>query len=311
MLFSLNFTTSSCQSEHTEQLVHIVAQPEVEINKIFGFAITYKVKPDSVWSNSDQIENLELTEKFNKSINRIEESTTTYEGGNTKTKHYYSSSNWATPTKLGKVNFPIIFYKIKDKVYQTKPFSINVVENLKVNSNSVILKLSSDKETYKLGDTIKIQLLEFSKFDLVSRFSKREFENAMNNLNVKGEQNAIKITFEKKVDDIVGIPDFEKYIDERFEVIRFDWNPFNQDRSIAQINNVNFIQSKIFELTVLAKQKGDFTIGSSEFEYFITKSETDARNNIEPSDEEGWHKLTKKNSTKVSIQSNPLKIKVK
>lgn len=306
----MNFTISSCQGENENQFVQIIVQPEVELNKTFDITITFRVKPDSVWTTTDQIENLELADELNNSLKRFHESSTINEETN-KTENYYVSYNIATPQKVGQVSFPSIFYKIKGKEYKTQPFSITVVEKLEINENSLTLKLSSNKETYNITDTIKLNLFEFSKFDLVSRFTKRELENSINNLNLKGEQNSLQISFEKGVDDFVGIMGFEKYIDENFKIVSFDYNPFNDNRTMVNIDNETFIKTKVFEIILLPKHKGTFTFGPSDFGYFVTKSRTDDLNNIEPADEEGWHKLTKKNSYRLNIISNTVEVIVK
>lgn len=151
----MNFTISSCQGENENQFVQIIVQPEVELNKTFDITITFRVKPDSVWTTTDQIENLELADELNNSLKRFHESSTINEETN-KTENYYVSYNIATPQKVGQVSFPSIFYKIKGKEYKTQPFSITVVEKLEINENSLTLKLSSNKETYNITDTIKL-----------------------------------------------------------------------------------------------------------------------------------------------------------
>lgn len=289
--------------------MQIVVQPEVEINKSFAFKLLFKVKPDTVWAEVDEIDGLEMAESFNTAINRISTSTST-DGKEYKITTYHTEC-YTEPVRLGKIDFPIIYYRINGKQFQTQPLSITSVTEIKIDKETISLQLHSDKKKYKMEDLVRITLFQYSRIDLVNRFSKREIEFAENQLKLKGENNTINISFEQSIDDIVGIPLFEKEINKNFTIVDFDFNPFDEFQMMEKIDKVYFIKTKVFEILLQPKSKGEFEIGPSEFGYYITKNQSDYMDNLEPTDKDGMYRITRKNSRKMFFKSNTITFSVK
>ena len=55
-------SSSSCQEKNTIENIQYVMQPEVEIGKEANFYVRFKIKPDSVWAETYDINGLELTD---------------------------------------------------------------------------------------------------------------------------------------------------------------------------------------------------------------------------------------------------------
>ena len=51
---------------------------------------------------------------------------------------------------------------------------------------------------------------------------------------------------------------------------------------MEKIDKVYFIKTKVFEILLQPKSKGEFEIGPSEFGYYITKNQSDYMDNLEP-----------------------------
>lgn len=296
-------SSSSCQEKNTIENIQYVMQPEVEIGKEANFYVRFNVKPDSVWAETYDINGLELTDDLFDLLKNIRENNSTDSSGKV-IDYYYDIYTYAKPTKLGKIDFPILTMSVNGKEYKSNPFSINVVEKLRVGADAIQMILSSDKDVYHLKDTIKINLYDYSKF------SKTQRKNLLQNPLLTGKENTIKIEGETTIDDISGITDFENYFKKNFELIDYHWNFFQNHRSVENINGINYIKTMIFTATLLPKNKGKFKIGPSSFEYFIYKSSADYLNKFVPNDH-GSYTVTDTGSTKLIVTSKALEFKVK
>ncbi len=244
--FFLLITWCSCQEKKSE-MINIIIQPEVELNKKMNITLYFKELPDEDTVKIDSIKGLNISQ-FN------------LHGG-----FYYSLGTidtYAIPTKTGKIEFPPISINIKGVEYKSKPFSINVVNNIKLDSNSVRMVLESDKSTYQLYDTINITLYQYSKF---SRTSYR----------MTGEEPESLMTTMETLNEMSGIPNLEEYIDENFEYIDFKWGfPYRQI-TMKKLSGENYIMEKIFSIKILANKEGKYTIQPSTFDFFIYKNDDD------------------------------------
>ena len=282
--------------------MQFVVQPVAEIGKSIDFTIHFEEKPDSIWSSNTEINGLELTHKLDGtlSINEIE-----LTGDNDKViKTFYSSYTYAKPTKLGKIEFPILSVRYKGKVYKTSPFSINVVDKIKIDHDAVQVIWSTKKIIYNETDTIKISLYEYSKFSQTERT-----HHSPKNLSLTGKEDKINVSAKETIDNIAGIDDFEKLIDQKFEIVNVDWNMLNGRKSMEKVENELFIKTLILELSLLSKSKGTFQIGPSNYDFFIHKSNTDYFNKFVPNDK-GSYNVTEDGSTRLKIKSNTLTIKI-
>lgn len=275
-------------------MIEIVVQPEAEVNKKIDFYIYFDSLPDKGTLKIDSISGLELTDELSAVEGKIQ-----------KEADKYSFYAYATPTKIGVLNFPKITMKVRGTTHSSAPFSINVVENLKVTDDSVKLILSSDKKIYGLKDTIKIELNEYSK---LANIRKKPAANSLPKLD--GKENEIRITRNLTLDEISGIPDFETYLDENFEIIDFDFNPFNEGKTIEKIGSDSYIKISLLTLTLLPKKRGDFKIEQSRFEYQAF-SNSDDYFSSRVAQNDGSYKITEGNSTGIKVISNALKITVK
>jgi hypothetical protein len=281
--------STSCQEKKEQPIVQYVVQPEIELGKTADFYITFKVKPDSVWTDTDHIDGLELTNGLSEVMSHIDENS------------FYT---YVKPNRLGKINFPVLNVSIKGKQYKTAPFSVNVVEKLNVDQDAVKIELKTDKMVYGLKDTIKISLYQYSKFTQTSR------KSISKKAAITGKGNEIKISTEQGPDDIAGIAGFEKYVDQHFEMEDFDWDPFQSRKIVENIDGINYLKTLIFSASLLPKNKGEFKIGPSEFNYLVFKSNTDYFARLVPN-EDGKYRVTEGGATKLKIASKPVTFEVK
>ena len=295
--------STSCQEKKEQPMVQYVVQPDIELGKTADFYISFKVKPDSVWAENGKIDGLELTTDLSEVMQHIDESKSTDDSG--KVVHaYYNFYTYAKPTRLGKINFPVLNVSIQDKQYKTAAFSVNVVEKLKVDQDAVKIELNSDQAVYGLKDTVKISLYEYSKFTNAVR------KNVSKQSAIAGKGNEIKISTEQGPDEITGIAGFEKYLEQGFEMEDFDWDPFKSRKSIENIDGVNYLKTLVFTASFLPKKKGEFKIGPSEFNYLVFKSNTDYFARLTPMDD-GKYSVTDGGATKLKVSSNTITFKVK
>lgn len=292
-----------CQENKNQPIVQYVMQPEVELGKASDFYINFKVKPDSLWSETDHIDGLELTNGISEIVTHINESTTTDNNGKVL-RSYFNFYTYATPTHLGKINFPVLYIMVKGKRYQTAPFSVTVVERLTIGPDAVKIELTSEKAVYGLKDTVKISLYEFTKFTNASR------KNVLKQASITGKDNELTISTEEGLDEIAGIGGFEKYTEQHFEMEDFDRDPFKDRRSMAKIDGVNYLKTLVFTASFLPKHTGKFKIGPSEFSYKVYKSNTDYITRLVP-DKNGKYSVTDSGSTTLNVVSKPIAFEVK
>jgi hypothetical protein len=293
----------SCQENKSHPIVQYVMQPEIELGKTSDFYINFKVKPDSLWAETDHIDGLELTNGISEIITHINESTTTDDNGKVL-RAYYNFYTYARPTRLGKINFPVLNIMVKGKRYQTAPFSVTVVEKSKIDQDVVKIELTADKAVYGLKDTVKISLYEFSKFTNASR------KNVSKQASITGKGNEIRISSEQGLDEIAGIDGFEKYTEQHFEMEDFDRDPFKDRRSMEKINGIDYLKTLVFTASFLPKHKGEFKIDPSEFSYKVYKSNTDYLTRLVPN-KDGKYSLTDHGSTTLKVVSQPITFEVK
>ncbi len=255
-LIILSLSLISCQEKDLkkeEEKIWIVAQPQIELNRSVMVKIFFKKKPDSGSVQVKQYSNEGINELNGAQIEKGME----YDG----TNYHYDMVFEAG--KLGKSDFPIISADIDGVNYKSAPISTEVVKKQQVDSNSVRLSLIADKDRYQLKDTIRVSLLEYSRFSGKARFTPADLVK-------KGAPEALfAVIDEGNVDYKVGIVGFKAFIDSNFNVISFDWNANETGEHMVKLNNENLIGRRIFEIKMIAKHEGKFTMPSSRFDYKV------------------------------------------
>lgn len=178
------------------------------------------------------------------------------------------------------------------------------MDKIKIDHDAVQVIWSTKKIIYNETDTIKISLYEYSKFSQTERT-----HHSPKNLSLTGKEDKINVSAKETIDNIAGIDDFEKLIDQKFEIVNIDWNMLNGRKSMEKVENELFIKTLILELSLLSKSKGTFQIGPSNYDFFIHKSNTDYFNKFVPNDK-GSYNVTEDGSTRLKIKSNTLTIKI-
>lgn len=295
LTFSAFAAAVFCQNKDGE-MIRFVVQPELEIGKSNDFLIYFDEIPDKNSLKMQKIKGLELTDETNTIEDKIQKTGDDFSR--------YSFHTYVTPTRLGRIDFPILTMKIKGKEYRTKPFSVNVVGAVNVGTDAVKLVWETNKTSYKLNDQIKITLYEYSKFSNASR------KTVPGKTAIRGKDNTINVSSEMELNDFVGIDGFKEFIDKNFKETGFEWNPFNKNKTMDRIGNENYIKTMIFSIDLLPKSKGTFKIDRSEFDYNIYKSNTDYFNRFVAAGDKSY-KVTDNNAVKINAKSQPLVIEVK
>lgn len=255
-LIILSLSLISCQEKKQkkeEEKIWIVAQPQIELNRSVVVKIFFKNKPDSGSVRVQQFSN-----EGNHELNgaQIEEGME-HDG----TNYHYDMLFEAG--KLGKSDFPIISADIDGVNYKSAPVSIEVVKKQQVDSNSVRLSLIADKDRYHLKDTIRVSLLEYSRFSGKARFTPADLVK-------NGAPEALfAVIAEGNVDYKVGIVGFKAFIDSNFNVINFDWNANEVGERMVKLNKEDLIEQRIFDIKMIARKEGKFTMPPSRFDYKV------------------------------------------
>lgn len=300
---TLPILNASCQNTNQKEFVEFVIQPEVEIGKSFDVNIQFLEKPDSIISSSNTVDGMELIDNLDKVLGKISESELTDDDGKV-VKTFYSFTTYATPNKLGKIEFPTLTVVIKGKEYKTKPFFITVVDKIKIDENAVKLIWSADKTDYNLKDTIKLSLYQYAKFAEVVRSRSQP-----KNVTLNGKDNQINVGVEETIDGLVGIDGFEELMFKSFELADVDWNMLGSRKSLEKVEDELYIKTLIVELKLLPKTKQTFNVGPSEFDFSVYKSNTDYFSGFQKN-EKGTYNITESGSKQLKIKSNKLTIKV-
>ncbi|MEJ2882248.1 hypothetical protein [Pedobacter sp. GR22-6] len=252
----LIFILISCRKtadKKEDEKVWIVAQPQVELNKSSVVKIFFKGKPDQG--------SVRVIQKNNKTGIDLDAAEIENNIESDGTNHYYELV--FTAGDLGKSDLPVIAAKIAGKDYESAPCAIEVVKQQHVDSNAVKLFLKADKDRYQLQDTIKISLYEYAKFSSTAKFTPADLVK-------NGAPEALfEVIDEGNVDYKVGIVGFKSYIDANFNVAKFTWNVNEIGKQMAALNQEIFIKQQIFEMKMIAKRKGKFSIPASRFDYKI------------------------------------------
>lgn len=300
--FLLIVITASCQEKELQNKeVYLVIQPELELNKSTNFAIYFKEKPDEGSLRMDPISNAKLAVEVN-GENQWQISTTNIDE-NGKKVAYYALDNYITATKLGNVTIPEVTVKIKGEIYRSKPFVVKVVDKVNVNDRSVLLELSTDKETYDLTDTIRLTLHEYSKFSKTDRSPAKKRELTKEDL-----ENAMNLTI--KIEDFVGNENLEKYLDDYFKDINFDWNPLNANQQLVKKDKEIYLKAFVFEFKMLAKKKGSYVFEPSAYDYMIYTNNDVYFDGFKPTGN-GSYTIDRSDLKPHFVKSNQVEIRVK
>jgi len=261
------------------EMIRVVVQPTVEINKEIIFEIFFNGMPEKGSFQMGNIDGLEVSRHnvFGMSGFSV-----------TKKEDGYSFDTSAKTTKLGKIEIPSVSAIINGVEYKSKPFSINVVDSIAVNSNSVRTVLVPNKNTYSLQDTIIVSLLKYSKFS-------------------NAREKNIPDYFDFTLYHQTEIENIDEYPNEDLEWIDFKWGLIDElPRKMGQLDGEDYIISEVYRFYYLANKKGKYTCHPSVLEFSIHKSTTDfieqASLNAKESDEKIDH------SYKLTVTSNPIEI---
>ncbi|MGJ1196407.1 hypothetical protein ACR777_09045 [Sphingobacterium spiritivorum] len=285
LLFTLTFCSGSSEKQEQE-MIWLVFQPKVELNKSVTLRLFFKNKPETgsikvhsaTKDNYEELEGSEI-EREMQSQDDLYFYDITFEAGS-----------------LGKSDLPIIEAKIDGKIYKSSAEVIEVAEKQDVDINAIKLVLESDKDRYTIDDTIRLALYEYSKFSQISKFTPEDLVK-------KGAPEALFAIIDSgNVDYEVGILGFKKYIDAHFNVANYDWNVNDIGKRMATLDGQLYIKNQIFNMKMVAKEKGIFTIPQSRFDYKIYPYAEAFKEELLTADE------TLRTKNKIPAQSNSLKI---
>ncbi|NRS90807.1 hypothetical protein HNQ02_003754 [Flavobacterium sp. 7E] len=305
VVFTFSLTLVSCQNKNKTEFISIIIQPEIEIGQSVDFYVYTKQKVSSISSDFYTINGLELTDNLQKMLNKNPNESNITDENDKLIESTFSYFNYAKATKIGKITFPILTAKYKGKEYKTKPFSINVVDKIKIDKNTVKLIWTTNKTVFASKDTVKVCLYEYSK---ISQTTRKHLSTKITSM--KGEKNEINIDVESEdnIDNISGINNFEKSIEQKFKLVDFSLNVMEK-QSMEEINNILYIKKLIIELYLTPKLIGNFDFGTSEFDYSIYKNNSDYSDKFIPN-ESGTYTITENGSTNLKVKSNNLTVKV-
>lgn len=278
----------SCQSKEVEvEMIKIVVQPIAEINKRIGFNLFFDRKPDENSIQIDSIDGLEITQNGSMGSMGITEKEIYF---------YYTYFTYAKPTKLGKIEIPPASVKIDGIEYKSKPVSINVVNTITVDSNSIKTVLVTDKKRYNLQDTITLSLYQYSKFsDVVRNVIPKESSE---------ESNSIDLYY------ITGIENIEEYQEKGLELTNIEWSylsPFPAfSPTMGKLDGEDYVVSEVFRISFLANEKGKYVYKPSIYKFSINKSLTDMYEEF-VRNEDGTYRVND-TSPKLTVSSNPIEI---
>ena len=293
ILLTMQTVVCLCQ-EKRQDMIWVVLQPEAEIDKMIDFEIYFACRPDE---NSLQIESVAGFEIEGSSIREKGE--------------VFSFYTYAKPTKLGEIDIPAISVKIDGVEYKSVPISINIVETLEVDSNSVKTILISDSSVYKLQDTIKLSLYQYSRFSNISRQTPvNDKISPLDGISMERRENEIVIQNEQTLFEISGILNLENYLNDNFEITDFKWDPFNQNQTVEKFENEHYIRTNIFSISLLAGKEGIYMFQPSTFEYLVYKSNSDYFKRFSPN-KDGSFTITNEGASEIEVCSNPVTITVK
>lgn len=287
--FIINFLTliafTSC-TKAQESLIRIVVQPEVEVDKSTMLSIYFTQKPDSVWTDFKDNKRLEFAVDLNESLKDL------------YLDNYNSEvrvPNYIIPLKIGKLDFPIIHYTYKGKQYHSNSFTIESVRKPNINDQSIIIKYNTDKKQYNINDTITLSLNLYSKY-----FDTRSNLKLLKHL---------KSPNDEPRDDKTKA--FIEYISSNFKVINAREIYTDDDyKEVTEINNSKYIKSLQYEINLLPKKEGNYTIPTLQSDYTIISNITDYAEAYQISDLIERDKYFERTFTKRTITSNEISFKV-
>lgn len=252
-IFLFSFSCCSPGQATDKEMITLVGQPKIALHQSTAIKVYFKEKPD--------LGSIVVTSAEGDLETDFDAATIEKELEAEGTAYFYEFQFDAG--SLGNVNFPIIEAQIAGKKYKSQPASIEVVEQLSVDSDAVRTILMTDKEVYSLEDTITLSLFEYSKFMQITRFTPAELVK-------KGAPEAMMaIIDEGNVDYKVGIESFKKTIDDHFDVASFQWNADYQGKTMSSLDGQPYIKDLIFEIKLIPKAKGTVSIGKSNFDYKV------------------------------------------
>lgn len=289
-------SNSSSTIKKTSAMINVIIQPVLEMGKSQVFEIRFNQKPDIGSFKMINPDGLTLTNGI------AEEHIHKQETG-------YSLYDYAMPTHLGTIEIPAVSIKVKGKEYTSQPFSITVVDTIQSgDKNAVKMVWVPNRDVYQVKDTIVLTLYEFSKFSNIQHEVPSTIQTPDNNISIKSKKNTITITKHVEIDDLTGINNLQKYLDNKFEIL--DAGPiFFGEKVIEKLDSSMYIKTPICNIYLLAKEKGNYEFPQSLFEYTIFKSNTDYFSRFEHN-EDGSHSITDNGSFKLKITSNKLNIKI-
>lgn len=288
---------TGCKTQKLNEDVIVIVQPKLEKNTTNSIKILFKdlQLTDSIYI--ENVEGLELNEYPSKSITEL--------NGN-KYLEYYT---YVIPTKTGKIPLPTIKGISDSRTIISNPKTVEVFDSLpNVTKNDIVLKLSANKKKFSIKDTISIALYEYSKYYKTNKKTIGN-DNDLSIPKIEGKENKIAIKIKSDFYKISGNADLEQYIEDNFNLVDFDWDPFKDNTITEHLNGDLYLKTLIFSLKMTPKQKGKYEIQPSRFSYFVYKSETDFFDDFTPNANGGYTVSQTKN--KKIFQSNTLKFEVR
>ncbi|MCD8179670.1 MAG: hypothetical protein LUE98_20625 [Tannerellaceae bacterium] len=271
-------------------MIDVVVQPVVEVHQPVGFKIFFRKEPDFDTSKVEEVDGVEFATNPENSFYPLREE-----------KGRYVYETYVTFTKTGNIWLPGIYVTVDGVEYKSRSYPVYVVEKMEIDDTFLKVKLVSDKDAYRLQDTIHIGFCMYSKLSHVSRrpaideeelpegvWKEMLLDSLFANHSAAGLD---EVTFDYYA---TGIKGFRSWLKEHFDIREFVINLFDEEQEMEELDGTLYIKTNIFSARLTPREKGEFSIHPGIFDYTLYKSDVDYS----------------VGSATVRLASNPLKIEV-
>lgn len=221
ILLFFSFLFGSCQKE---EYIKVLVQQKLKLNENYSLKIRFKKLPDKKNSLFIQPTDDFILEKAGAWITDI----------NTETgDSIITYSTFITPKRKGIINLPIITAKFNGKTITSERYIVEVLNDIEITEDAVILEWKSDRRIYSQKDSIVVELYEYSSFVNTRKIPVKNGEKS-NLSNIQGDNNNLNISAKITPSFLSGINDFDTFINNGFEVVSFDIDPFRVYQTIEE-----------------------------------------------------------------------------
>ena len=300
LLITLSILTlfASCGKATETEKIWVVVQPIAEVGKTLDFSVIFSSKAEISFAEIDIIDGLTLNSNY------------IFERG----EDFHWLYTDAVPQRLGKIEIPSFSITIDGVEHQSRPFYINVVENITIDENSVRTILVLDREVYRLQDTIRMSLFQYSKF---SRTEAQVIPNDITSIESteEGVLHLPRVTF--SIRELIGIANIEEFPNTvlgryRFKIHRFPFSDFGRhNRRMATLDGETYIKTELVRFYFIANQKGTFRFEPSMFDFTIERSREDFTDRLTINEYGGLTVSPPQHNNILRVVSNPIEIVVR